>query len=423
MPEIFEDRMPLAIMEPDHSAVLDLLSDRNIGKIRAKETVHFCGLAHVSPTQSVFFLPRNLRTHDIKRDLETARLTMRTMARYGRDIRSRVGITPEEGDRSALIAVVESIADDYRRYGIYSERSRYRSRGSGKPDWKRTISRETPFFTDEGVAVYPDIRTSRSLDSRDNPLSRIQAAVLREISAAHGWWLEGMSGAKRDLLDFDPPLVPRALWKHRLRALLPTIYAARAISLIKSMISYLDETSDETRGSFLSGVEDFERVWEEMLRKTLDGVESIDWNARLPQPAYVDEHGIARTIGSGMEMDIVVRREGSEADHLHILDAKYYAATGTGSVPKTGDIVKQLMYELAMKAAIEDRGSAETVSGGFIFPSGGRHARRFVEAGFKGGQTPDYRFPTIKIYYADIAQVMEAYAGRTKFEMKLDAGD
>ena len=46
-----------------------------------------------------------------------------------------------------------------------------------------------------------------------------------------------------------------------------------------------------------------------------------------------------------------------------------------------------------------------------------------MEAGFKGRQTLDYRFPTIKIYYADIAKVMEAYTGRQSFEMKLDASD
>ena len=81
--------------------------------------------------------------------------------------------------------------------------------------------------------------------------------------------------------------------------------------------------------------------------------------------------------------------------------------------------MKQLMYEIAMKVAIEDLGKEETVSGAFVFPSGSDHSRPFTEAGLSGGQIIDYRFPSIKIHYADIAKVMKSYTSRTVFELGL----
>ena len=77
------------------------------------------------------------------------------------------------------------------------------------------------------------------------------------------------------------------------------------------------------------------------------------------------------------------------------------------------------MYELGLKAAIENHGGEESVSGGFVFPSGGAHAEPFVEAGLMSEQTIDTRFPTIKVYYASISEVMAAYVERREFSLVL----
>lgn len=384
-----------------------------------KQTVRFCGLIGTTTGELGMFVPRNsaASNRDTKTDIQTARLTMQALARYGRETDSRSGLEAGEDEPVSVLPVINDLAQDFLKFGLYAERLRYKSRDTGKPDWKATIASETPLLRRSGVAVYPVMRTTRVLDTRDIPLTRIQAAVLQEICARHGWWLgRGFEGSVRALAGFQKPNVPRVLWPHALRQALNGLYAARPMALAQLLIRYLEEDQTVSGGEFLAGVPDFETVWEAMLRRTLSGEETSFWNERLPMPAYKNQANVVVPIpGRGMEMDIVVRRDGEREDHLYILDAKYYAATGTGSVPKTGDISKQLMYELAMNTAIDDHGGDESVSGGFVFPSGGAHAEPFVEAGLMSGQTIDYRFPRIKIYYADIAEVMSAYVERREY--------
>jgi len=397
-------------------ALFETLQDQGGPRYFEKETVHFCGLLGAATGELAVFLPRNCGDDDLK----TARMTVQALARYGRETESRSGHETGNDETVSVLPVIHDLARDFTDYGIYAERQRYKSRDSGKPDWKSTIASEVPLLRQNGVAVYPVMRTTRVVDSRDVPLARIQAAVLREIDERHGWWLDaGFSGAAKSLDTVEPPRLPRALWGHALRDALNGLYAARPMALASLLIRYLDENRSVSGGAFIAGVADFERVWEVMLRQILPHEETRRWNARLPKPAYVDQDHNIQKIGSGMEMDIVLREPKEDRDHLHILDAKYYAATGKNSVPKTGDIVKQLMYETAMKAAIENAGSRETVSGGFVFPSGGAHAQPFVKAGLTSGQTLDYRFPTIHIHYVDIGDVMNAYVARQTFRLDL----
>jgi len=419
---ILRDRMSVQSLKQRAPELQETIRTLGGPRYLEKQTVHFCGLIGTPTGELAMFIPRNSATaeRDEKKELQTARLTMKALARYGRETYSRSGLEAGEEEPVSVLPVINDLAQDFLSFGLYAERLRYKSRDTGKPDWKATIASETPLLRRSGVAVYPVMRTTRVLDTRDIPLTRIQAAVLQEIAARHGWWLGlGFEGSVRALAGFQKPNVPRVLWPHALRQALNGLYAARPMALAQLLIRYLEEDQTVSGGSFLAGVPDFETVWEAMLRRTLSGEETSLWNVRLPKPAYQKSEGTTLGIGSGLEMDVVVRRAGESSDHLHILDAKYYAATGRGTVPKTGDITKQLMYELTMKAAVEDQGGGESVSGGFVFPSGGAHAKPFVEAGLMSGQTIDYRFPTIKIHYADISEVMAAYVERREFSLGL----
>lgn len=418
---VLRDRMAVATLAKDSPELLETIRTLGGRKYLEKNTVHFCGVVGTDTGKIGVFIPRNSAGKtDPDKDLKVARKTMQALSRYGRETESRRGHEAGDEEPVSVLAAIHDIAQDFASYGLYSERLRYKSRDSGKPDWKSTISSEVPLLTRTGVAVYPVMRTTRVLDTRDIPLARIQAAIILEIAARHGWWLgEGFQASAWALASFDKPRLPRALWPVTLRQALNGLYAARPMALAQLLIKYLEEDQTVSAGSFLAGVPDFETVWEAMLRDTLTGEETKLWNDRLPKPAYTDHMGTVKTIGGRMEMDIVVRRGYKNGDHLHILDAKYYAATGTGSVPKTGDIVKQLMYELAMKAAVDDHGQGESVSGGFIFPSGGAHAKPFVEAGLTTGQTIDYRFPSIHINYADIVDVIQAYVSRGELSIEI----
>lgn len=90
-----------------------------------------------------------------------------------------------------------------------------------------------------------------------------------------------------------------------------------------------------------------------------------------------------------------------------VVDAKYYGATGKGSMPGWPDIVKQLYYEMALKTVVK---SGETVSNCFAFPAGNDTGRPFSSAGvFNSGLDPVEKFPTIECRYINTHSVMKAY--------------
>lgn len=409
-PEILVDRIAINYLRKAKPEVVSFLINRGIGKTDRREIVHFCGLADASGESAVFFLPRHAH-QNATADLKTAGLTMRALARYGREVESRKGITHSDGDNATLAALIEELAQDFRDNGIYSERARYGARNSGKPDWKRTIAREMPFLTSGGVAVFPETRTTRTLDSHENLLAQIQAAVMSEIIEKHSWWLDGVEARTGELRSFRQPTSPRLLWPGSLRSLLPSLYANRPVLLAKALIAYLEETAGNSDGSFICGVEDFSAVWEHMLRKIIPGVEE-GWNARLPKPGYIrSDDGVVEILDRGMQADIIAR----EGNHLTIIDAKYYDATGKGSVPGWPDIVKQLYYQMSLEKIID----SETVSNCFAFPAGLDSPQPFSSAQvFHSKDEPVDGFPAIGCRYIDMLLVLEAYSNGRKIQQE-----
>ena len=405
-PEILLDRMAVNELRAGKPEIACLLAGLGIGKTEHRETVHFCGLANASGKDAVFFIPRNSK-QDTHADLDTAGMTMRALARFGREVESRKGVARSTGDNATLAALISDLAQDFRDNGIYSERMRYYDRNSGKPDWKRTISREIPFLTSGGTAVYPETRTTRTRDSHETLLAQAQAAVMGEIIETHSWWLDGIQSRANELRPFRKPLSPRFLWPGALRSLLPSLYASRPVYLANTLIAYLEETATHAAGEFICGVEDFSTVWEHMLRKTLPGVEE-GWNAKLPKPGYVRrEDGSVEMFDRGMQTDIIVR----EDNHLTVIDAKYYGATGKGSVPGWPDIVKQLYYQMALEKVV----SKETVSNCFAFPAGYRISQPYSSARvYISTEKPVQDFPVIECRYIDMLEVLEAYSGHRK---------
>jgi len=412
-PVIVVDRCKVEDLEKDHPLVLQRLHEHGIGKTEAKKGVQFCGLSWAGETESYIFLPRMSGSGILEEDLKTAKLTMTVLAQYGREQNSRTGMKQGEHGNTGLLAVITDLALDFRGNGIYAERTRYRSRNSGKPDWPRTVVRELAFTTNGKNPVYPEMRTTRSVDSHENPLARIQAAVLGEILEHHGWWLEGSAKRKIELNQYKPPNTPRALWAHNLRQLLPGLYAARAISLANLLISYLENNRGQASGSFLYGVEDFHTLWEHMLRQVLNGVEG-QWNQDLPVPAYFHKGENRFDKNQGMRTDIIIRN----GNKIVVVDAKYYDASTTGKPPGWGDIVKQLFYEFAIRGLLKED---ETVSGCFVFPQPTGQSGAYSHVAILDTKDhPVSRFPDIGCVYLDIKEIMNLYVARNKRDLPLE---
>lgn len=401
-PHILQDRTDISQVADEHPELVSELRSTRIGIKAGRSALQFCGLVGVSEERSFVFLPRKSYTGIVEQDLKTARMTMRALARFGRDMTDRLGVaTGGEGDTGRL-AVVADLAKDFLLYGIFSERSRHRSRTSGKPDWPRTVIREQSYVGSDGSVVYQDIRTTRTKDSHDSLLAQIQAAVMLEITRQHGWWIDGLTGREDELKRYTQPRVPRALWATHLRRLLPELYASRAISLANGLISYLVNDSTSRTGETYYGVEDFHTVWEHMLRQVLRGVEA-GWNSRLPRPGYRRHDGGLAVQDRGLQTDIVLR---DAAGGLHVVDAKYYDATHVGNAPGLPDIVKQFFYDIALSTVA----LGETVRGCFLFPAGTSEPPAFKSVTMHhrdGTVAPE--FPVIACHYIEMASVLQAY--------------
>jgi hypothetical protein len=408
-PHILQDRTDLSQVADEHPELVSELRSTRIGIKAGRSALQFCGLVDVSEERSFVFLPRKSYTGIVEQDLKTARLTMRALARFGQDMTDRPGVsTGGEGDTGRL-AVVADLAKDFLLYGIFSERSRHRSRTSGKPDWPRTVVREQSYVGSDGSVVYQDIRTTRTKDSHHSLLAQVQAAVMLEIIRQHGWWINWLTGREDELKRYTQPRLQRALWATHLRLLLPELYASRAILLANWLISYLANNSALRTGETYYGVEDFHTVWEHMLRQVLNGVES-GWNSRLPRPAYRRNDGKFSVQDRGLQTDLVLR---DPSGTLHVVDAKYYDATYIGNAPGLPDIIKQFFYDIALSSIA----SGEKVKGCFLFPS------RTGEAGVFNSVVMYHRdgsvaseFPTIDCRYIDMVNVLRAYTeGRKIF--------
>ena len=412
MPDIFEDRTSVEYLSRSHPEVYARMMRGNMSRIVDRKTIHFCGLVNIGHGDGAVFLPRNSRHGTLQDRVSAAKLLMKTLARYGQDTVTRTGETHEQGDTSHLASIIYELAQDFIREGIYTERQQRTGRQSGKTDWKKTIARSTPIFTPRGVAVFAEPITTKFLDSRNNPLSKIHAAIMREIAHTNSWWVDGLEAAKSTLESFDTPDEPRALWKSTLLRMLPTLYASRATRTVRMLMRYLEGTSGSRAGEFYSGVEDFERVWETILRQSLPGVEE-GWNTRLPKPVYEGHDGRRQILKGGMEMDVVMREN---AECLAILDAKYYGGKGLGSVPGTPDIVKQIMYRQALEAVLEKEGRHETVSNAFVLPWNSTRGGPLLKAGLYHTITDFHPLGgDITIFYVDILAAMEKYVARARF--------
>lgn len=411
-PAFFRDRTPVAMLERTYPELLSQMQRQQIGKVDKKATVHFCGLANVGKKTSVIFLPKCALSESPAKNLNTAKLTMRTLAMFGNESQNRAGISSEDSGNTGLLATIMELANDFISNGIYAERVRVPDLNRGKPNWAKTASRQVPMIGGNGNILYSDIITSRAIDAQDSILAKIQAAVLKELSEHHDWWLDTFKGRDSELLNQQKPTTPKPLWSMQLKSLLPTLYANRAINLARNLIDYLEDTRGRREGTFIFGVEDFHTVWEQMLRKVLPDV-SPDWNVRLPKPAYIRSgNGDALVQTRGMQTDIILENETS----INIVDAKYYDATSLATTPGWGDTVKQLFYELAVRTVTDKR----DIRGTFIFPSKKSGDGYFdkVIITKPNGELAD-GFPAIRCYYANIFEVMRVYVNRQTLNINL----
>ncbi|MEP6355298.1 MAG: LlaJI family restriction endonuclease [Hyphomicrobiales bacterium] len=393
------------------------MRDWRLGRLDEKDTVHFCGLVHHPENGAVVFLPREARTGVLGEDLQTASMTMRALARFGNETSKREFDDDGEAGNPSALSVIKRLADDFRDHGLFSERTRQHTKNSGKPDWVRTIKREIAMPNRKDQPIFTEICSSRATNTSKTLLAQIQAAVLREILATHGWWLLGIKAKKNELISCQTPSFPKSIWVRKLDALLPSLYSSRSVFLAEYLRFYLSETRSSTNGSFVFGVSDFHTVWETILQKVIvrsSHDQRRNWNSELPKPVYIHKNDGAHDARSrGMQTDLILE----DPSGYTIVDAKYYAAKNASSAPGWPDISKQLFYEKALRILVDtDANSPTKIRNVFAFPgekSAGPLHRVEMQTS-TGSSTKISDFQRIDCVYISMRDALHQYATMTQ---------
>lgn len=165
---IYADRMRVDELKAVNPNLLNFLEQKYPRAVSDKDKIQFCGVLCSQGHEPSIFLPRGYR--DANNGV-IAKLLMQTIARFGNEVDSRQGDASLAGEEASLAATIHNIIADYLRYGLYSQRFRVASLNSGKPDWKRTLQRQLPMFTQSRKPVYASVSSSRFLIALENILA------------------------------------------------------------------------------------------------------------------------------------------------------------------------------------------------------------------------------------------------------------
>lgn len=85
---LLADRMPVDQLGKFRPELLAFLAREYPGAVVGKKKIHFCGVVSPRAGESFLFLPRGAGENETGR---AASLVMRTLARFGEEVQSRVG--------------------------------------------------------------------------------------------------------------------------------------------------------------------------------------------------------------------------------------------------------------------------------------------------------------------------------------------
>ena len=372
---------------------------------------------------SAVFLPREAKTGTSDYDYETAKLTMKALARFSIETSNRQFQDDGETGNPELLSVIKKLSDDFIKNGLFFERIRKDTLNSGKANWGKTIKRELPMPNKFKQPIFINIHSSRSRRSHDTLLAQIQAAVINEIHQAHSWWLNNMSGRISELSSCNRPQFPRTIWANKLDALMPSLYSSRSIFLANYLRYYLRKLRTSSDGSFVFGLNDFHTVWETILKKTISRSpydRLKNWNSKLPIPVYSkkDNSEIMSKL-KGMQTDIILEDEIGYT----IIDAKYYSAKSANTAPGWPDIAKQFFYEKALREVVDSPNKMPSnIKNIFVFPSRTKDGplTQVMLQHRKSEKTVSDYFPPISCMYVPVRNALELYVnGKQGIEINI----
>lgn len=367
------------------------------------EKVSYCGLILAKNEVAVFF-PRMSPAAPIHNSIP---LLMGAIRKYHSTHNSGHAYF-EDGD-SVLggdsLSLIFQILEDFRRNGLYSRRRTVRTRNVGKPDWKRTISKVTPFKS-AGHLVYLDFHGGKRCYESDSEVSRIHAYIIKVLDSEFNVFLESNFVYSVDGIP-DPAIKKKEFFLTKLRAELKDVYSDRDIRLLKLLIKYIEQERGHDEVETLFGIKHFHYVWEYMLRQVL--ANTVNINSELPIPAYRSRDGaLVPAASKGQVTDIVIKHPSE--NKYNVVDAKYYGATSISNSPGWPDLVKQFFYAKALKFIYP----SSTVTNSFIFPGveGCWKSAHMIDR--DSGSIMDTEYQLINCIYVAPSDVIDSFVHNKK---------
>ncbi|WP_084683763.1 LlaJI family restriction endonuclease [Psychromonas hadalis] len=326
--------------------------------------INYCGFVSLDSDISVF-MPKN--SGERGKNIEGAHYLLQTLDQYYNGKLSGVA----EGNENELIgnvslSLASSLIEDYFINGLYVRRKKRQTLNQGRADWRRTISRHTPFPSGGGL-VYLDLETSSISYVSDCETAKIHAQIIREIHRIYGALLFGKNTFFDERLQqLTDPLGDDEARLSQLDRELTNSYSERDIQLIGMLKSFIERRSKVEGAELLVGTRKFHNVWEGMLDACLPN--KLQLNKKLPVPYYLQDSYFHEVARKGQRTDTVI--ENDERTRWAIIDAKYYRASSPSDGPGWPDLVKQFFYKTAAEEACVEGvyGRDVTVTLHFIFP-------------------------------------------------------
>ena len=289
--------------------------------------------------------------------MESFRTVMRVIARYKKEASS----TGEEDSEDAwhdFMHVMVELVMDFQANGVYRvDENINELNGKGRIMWPRTIRRVLPLMQD-GRPYYMELHTRRKQADTAHIVTRLHKYLVwqawKGLEKLHLPDLLGLP-AITDPPDHEEEFTDNEYLVRIIKKEQTQRFDNRRRYLLKLMLRYLEEKDEDTTdGIYLFGKCGFHEVWEEACRAAFGMEKSTPEQMEASKPFW--DFGIKGAhSGSALEADMV-KIDGGK---LTILDAKYYVPDSSkaakeivAAMPGTYDIIKQQLYELALKLKV-----------------------------------------------------------------------
>lgn len=287
---------------------------------------------------------------------EPFKLVMQVIEQYEKSKRE-LGEEADEQPWDDTLHVMVELVTDYVKNGVYRDDEHVDEiNGKGRILWQRTIQKTLPFIQD-GEPIYMELHTRRKQEDDQNFFTRMHHYLAHQAwSVLHAVSLDSLLSLP-DIPapeDSDSDFSEKDYMLDRIRAELSQQFDSRRRYLLQLMERYLSREEESFCNGFHTfGKTEFHTVWEEACRVAFGMEKSTPEQMEASEPFWVFDD--TAHVGSPLVADMV-KVDGRK---LTILDAKYYVPPKEGKpedivkkMPGIGDIIKQQLYELALKLKV-----------------------------------------------------------------------